>query len=366
MKAFLKKHEKVVVLSLLSIVLIIILGYWLSLKRQQIKHTTYHVGTVKKVTPYQGKGIIKSNSIYTKKIPEKAQLNTGLAAEQQVKKGEVLGTLTFPEKESQLQELQAKISSLQTQLATIQQESLSSQNMANIDLTTPSQATNEKKGNEATELQAIQAELAQNQQSSVKQKISSLQQQLDELNAQEQELSEQSQEEVTAPFDGICKIKESQGQPEKFIVYSQNKVLEAKVGQDNYTQVSPDAKINLKNSVLDETQQKKISVVSELPTKQKGTVKPAYKFITAVNEDFLTGQVVSFTVPQKGLQIPNSAVKKKHVYLIQGDDKAQSVKVEGRKMGRHFIVSSGLNAGDKVVTDRNNYLHTGVKVHQAE
>lgn len=369
-KEFSKKNEKYIVIGFLAVIAIVIIGYAVSVKQKQIKNTTYEISAAKKVTPYQGQGKIQSDSTYTMRVPKDARLTTTLQAEQTVKKGQRIGTLTFPDKQTQLEQVQAKISDLQNQLQSQQDTASRSSDQLEIDpsLSDPTQDEDGQTANSDNdsqqEMQAIQEALAQSQQDAAQQQLDSLQDQLSDQQAKEAELSSQVKSEEIAPFDGTFQLKQFQNGTQEIRVYAHHKILEAKVDQDDYSQIQTGKKISLQNSVVDKTQKSKISFVSELPLKQKGTDKPAYKFAAPVNESFLKGQIVHFKVPQKGLQIPLSSVKNNKVYLVQADKTAHQVQVTGRKLGKRFIVSAGLKKGDKIVVHPNKYLHNGVKVHE--
>lgn len=370
MKKFYQKHEKFLVLSLIAVILVIIAVYAVSFKTQQINNT-YHVYTVKKAAPYQGQGVIKADSTYTMRIPKKAQLSTELKTEQDVKKGQVLATLHFPEKETELKQVRAQISDLQAQIEN-QQGSLtdnSSNTAAVSDNSTAADSNNDSDQAQQQEIQALQDSLSQvseNQQNAAQQQISELQSQLSAQQAKEAELSEQVENQVSAPFAGTFHLKQRKNGQVELKVYAQKLVLEARVSQDDYTKVKPNAKIKIDNSVQDKVKKSKVSFISKLPLKQKGTDQPAYKFSAPVSSSFLMGQRVNFSLPQKGLQLPASAVKNKRVYVLKTDNTAQEVKIKGKKSGKYFIVTSGVKAGAKVVSDPHQGLRNGDKIHQAK
>ena len=74
MGKFINKYNKVLVTVFLAIIISIIFIYGFSLKKDQIKKSTYHVTTVENVSPY-GKGTVASSSTYTKQIPQDAILS---------------------------------------------------------------------------------------------------------------------------------------------------------------------------------------------------------------------------------------------------------------------------------------------------
>lgn len=368
-REFSKKNEKYLVIGVLVIIAIVIISYIVSVKQKQIKNTTYEISTAKKVAPYQSQGKIQSGSAYTVRVPKNAQLTTDLQAEQNVKKGQHLGTMSFPDKQAQLAQVQSKISNLQNQIQSQQDTASQDSNQLEIapSLSDPTQDKNETTDNSDNsnqqEIQAIQEALVQSQQDTAQQQLDSLQNQLSDQQAKETELLEQVKSEEIAPFDGTFQLKQFQDGIQEIRVYAHNKNLEAKVDQDDYSQIQTGKKTILQNSVTDKTQKSQISFVSELPLKQKGTDKPAYEFTVPVNESFLKGQIVHFKVPQSGLQIPLSSVKNNQVYLVQADKTAHQVQVTGRKMDKRFIVSGGLKKGDKIIVHPNKHLHNGVKVH---
>lgn len=377
-KEFFKKNERYLAIGFLAVIIVIVISYALSIKQKQTKETTYEIYTVKKTAPYQGKGTVKNNSTYVARVPKDAQLTTTLQPEQAVKKGQQLGTLNFPEKQTELKQVQAKIADLQNQIQT-QQTNATSQSSNEYETGSsftsssvspvsgdPTQSESEATDNEAAQqqIQALQDTLAQSKQEAAQEKLSSLQAELSEQQAKADELSSQVESQETAPFDGIFQLKELKNGTRELRVYAADKVLEARVAQDDYSQVEAGKKIKLKNSVVDTTPESKISFVSKLPLKQAGTDKPAYKFSAPVDKSFLKGQVVHFKVPQPGSQIPLSSVKNNQVYLVQGDKTAHTVEVKGRKLGKSFIVSDGLKKGDKIIVHPNKHLHDDVKIHE--
>lgn len=353
MRKFINKYNKVLVTVFLAIIISIIFIYGFSLKKDQIKKSTYHVTTVGNVSPYCGKGTVASSSTYTKQIPTDAILSTELRNEQKVQKGESLATISFPAKQTELKQVQAKITSIK--------EQLEEQKIANEDQNQPDLKINtDKDAADQTELQTLRSTLKQNQQIA----ITNLQNRLTEQLASKDELLQQNEIEVIAPFDGTYQLRQLKNYQQEIMVFSKKRVLEALVPQSNYTQVKNSAKITLKNSILAEKQDSKISFVSKLPVTQNDAKQPAYKFTVPVDPTFLNGQVVKFKVPQTGVQVPKTAVQKHHVYLVQPNGQAQKINVTGRLLGREFIVSDGLKKGDKIIIDPNKNLHDGLKIHE--
>src|SRR5699024_7146081 len=150
-----------------------------------------------------------------------------------------------------------------------------------------------------------------------------------------------------APFDGIFQLKQANDGTQELRVFAQTKVLAAVINQDDYAKIQAGAKVSLTNSVTDKTADSTISFISKLPLKQKGTDRPAYQFSMPVDDSFLQGQIVHFKVPQKGLEIPKTSVKKGKVYLVNEDKTVQKVTVTGHTFGKKFIVSKGLTNGAK-------------------
>jgi len=350
---FINKYNKVLVTVFLAIIISIIFIYGFSLKKDQIKKSTYHVTTVENVSPYCGKGTVASSSTYTKQIPPDAILSTELRNEQTVQKGEALATISFPAKQAELKQVQANITSIQEQL---EEQKITNEDQDQPDL----KISTDKDTADQTEIQTLKSTLKQNRQIA----ITNLQNRLTEQQASKDELLQQSEVEVIAPFDGTYQLRQLKNGQQEIMVFSKKRVLEAFVPQANYTQVKNNAKITLKNSILAEKQDSKISFVSELPVTQKYAKQPAYKFTVPVDTAFLNGQVVKFEVPQTGVQVPKAAVQKKHVYLVQPNGQAQKVNVTGKPLGQKLIISDGLKKGDKIIIDPNKNLHDGLKIHE--
>lgn len=372
---FIKAKEKYLLLSFLALIILIIVGYVAHIKYQQVKKSTYEVYTVKQAAAYQSKGKVDSNSTYTVKVPKDAQLTNVLPAEQAVQKGQQLGTLTFPEKQAELSQVQARISDLQSQLQT--QQSAATAQPANSAAPAPAPAsaadptapatdvpTNSDELQTQQQLQDLQDTLAQSQQVQAQQQVEALQAELTDQQAKEAQLSSQAEVQETAPFDGTFQLKQLKDGTQELRVYAQTKVLAAVIAQDNYSKVQAGAKVSLTNSVTDETKDSTVSFVSKLPLPQKGTDRPAYRFSIPVDDSFLQGQIVHFKVPQKGLEIPKSSVKKGQVYLVNEDRTVQQVAVTGHTFGKKFIVSKGLTKGAKIISHPKQTIPTGSKIHE--
>ncbi|HIZ95163.1 MAG TPA: hypothetical protein H9803_00415 [Candidatus Ligilactobacillus excrementavium] len=353
MGKFINKYNKILVTVFLAIIISIIFIYGFSLKKDQITKSTYHVTIAENVSPYCGKGTVASNSTYTKQIPTDALLSTELRNEQTVQKGEALAVISFPAKQAELKQVQTNITSIKEQL---EEQKITTENHNQPDF----KVGKDKDSADQVEMQTLRSTLIQNQQIA----INNLQNRLTELQANKDELLRQSEIEVIAPFDGTYQLKQLKNGQQEIIVFSKKRVLEALVPQMNYTQVKNNAKITLKNSILAEKQDSKISFVSELPVTQKHADQPAYKFTVPVDAAFLNGQVVKFKVPQTGVQVPKSAVQKNHVYLVQPNGKAQKINVTGKPLGQKFIISDGLKKGDKIIIDPNKNLHNGLQIHE--
>lgn len=374
---FIKAKEKYLLLGFLALIILIIVGYVAHIKYQQVKKSTYEVYTVKKAPAYQGKGKVDSNSTYTVKVPKDAQLTTTLQVEQAVKKGQQLGTLTFPAKQAELSQVQAQISSLQSEIQAQQTVATSQPANSTIPTTTPAspadpadpaadvQTNNELEQQQTQQqLQDMQDALAQSQQEQAQQKIAALQAELTEQQAKEAQLASQAEVQETAPFDGTFQLKQANDGTQELRVFAQTKVLAAVIQQDDYAKIQAGAKVSLSNSVTDKTADSTVSFISKLPLKQKGTDRPAYQFSMPVDDSFLQGQIVHFKVPQTGLEIPKTSVKKGKVYLVNEDKTVQQVTVTGHPFGKKFIVSKGLTNGAKIISEPNKAIPDGSKIHE--
>ena len=372
MKELITKHQKLLVSICLVIIVLIIAGYAIHATQEQIKHTTYHVQTVKETTPYRGTGKIKSSEVYVKRIPKNERFDSQLSEEQKVKKGQELGVISDPTKEAELRNVQASISSLQTQIQQSQQNQVTTTAEPSVPTSNaPSAPTNSDEENDSDQQQAaLAAALMQSQQASMQQTIQqhndSLQTQLSEQQAKEGELSQQIGSNESAPFDGIFQLKQFKSGAKEIRVYQKNRIMVGQVSQGDYDQLKQSANIKVHNKVTGKTKASKVTFISEIPLKQKGTAKPEYRFTVPVHSSFLYGQLVKFSVPQKGMQIPRTSVNKGTVYIVDSNDEAKQVQVTGRVRGHRFILTSGLKRGDKVITDPNPYLHNGTTVHQKQ
>jgi len=94
------------------------------------------------------------------------------------------------------------------------------------------------------------------------------------------------------------------------------------------------------------------------------------------NDELLPGMFVHATlsqaVDQNGILVPQEAIMhdnkgRAYVYVVKADNSVEQRDITtGQMMSGNWLVTSGLNAGDKVITDGLQSVHPGAKVNGSE
>lgn len=185
---------------------------------------------------------------------------------------------------------------------------------------------------------------------------------LDEENSKLTELQNKLHANLTAPFDGIVSVAESNskdGLP-NITISSKKKILQASVSEYDFNKVHVGDEINVTGIEGTPSQKTKITRVNKVPNNEKGAAY--YGVFANANDDFLYGQSVKIKVPQKGIRIPKSTVYKGYIYKVV-EGKARKVKADVTKYGDFYIVNSGVSKGEKIVLNPDKKIKDGEKVN---
>ena len=252
---------------------------------------------------------------------------------QTVKAGDALMTLQADDANADISEAQAEVTKLQAQVG-IQQEALN--NAQN--------AMNSEDGGGSQDA-VTQAKMS----------LSDAQNDLQAAQAKVTNIQGKVAKTVTAKFDGVVDLDQTNPDAPKLQVLSQTKHVVTTVSDGDYDKVKPDAEVTV-NGVSDHDKKtaQRVLEVSAVPTKDSNRKLAKYEFTVSLDDTFRYGQPVTVSLVQPGIVVPKSAVKtidgQTLVYRVV-NGKAVKTVVDSYAGDNNVIVTANLAENDRVVTD---------------
>lgn len=168
---------------------------------------------------------------------------------------------------------------------------------------------------------------------------------------------------LTAPYSGYVMIDNSKQGAPVLTLYSDSLQFTGEVSEYDYNKLHNGTNLHVKALATNHRETTPVSYLSEVPSKDSGNNNAKYQVTANLNaERFTIGQTAKASIIQDGFRIPKSAVRNKKVYIVDSDDKTRAAKVSGHAVNSYYIVTDGVNEGDKIITNPNAKLKNGTKV----
>ncbi|CAK8054736.1 efflux RND transporter periplasmic adaptor subunit [Eupransor demetentiae] len=161
---------------------------------------------------------------------------------------------------------------------------------------------------------------------------------------------------ATAPFDGTVVV--SGGSNPTVTVNSNDHVVNASVSEFDYDKVHVADDVKVTTLAGDQTKQYQITSLAQDPSDSKSS---QYPLTINVGRDFRNGQSVKINLHVTRVAVPKSAIVGDHVFVVR-DGRAYKKHVEFYTQDGKVLVTDGVSAGDKIVTNPGKKLSEGTKI----
>lgn len=169
---------------------------------------------------------------------------------------------------------------------------------------------------------------------------------------------------LTAPFAGYVTVDQSKQDAPVVTLYSDNLQFVSQVSEYDYSKLHQSTNLTIKALATNRTAKTQVSYLATIPTKSAGN-NTKYEVTANVNaNNFMAGQTAKASIKQAGVQIPKSAVRNGKVFVVDHDNRVRETEVSGRAVNNSYIVTDGVDAGDRIVTNPNSKLKDNAKVDQ--
>ncbi|WP_225365010.1 efflux RND transporter periplasmic adaptor subunit [Limosilactobacillus pontis] len=289
--------------------------------------------------------------------------------------------------------LTGKVTPVQTQVLTLPAGKLQNLNVKNGDHVTQGEALltmyDDESQDNAVELRGDLTK-SQQQLQSQQQTINSLRQQLASADGEEQaELQSQLTEArgayadaqasvntaqsrlnnadgkinqtVTAPYAGYVTVDQSKQGAPVVTLYSDRLQFSGQVSEYDYGKLHQGTNLHVKALTTNRTETTPVSYLAKIPLKGSGN-NSKYEVTANLNADkFMAGQTTKAYINQDGVRIPKTAVRQGKVFVVE-NGRARAVNVSGRAVNNYYVVTDGIDEGDRIITNPNRQLKNNTRV----
>lgn len=254
--------------------------------------------------------------------------------------------------------LTGKIEPVKTQTLSLPSGNLQNLNVKNGDYVVQGQAIltmhNDDLQNQVTELQN---QLSQSQGNSSDDQNSgpSMQQQL-------KNVSGKVNQTLTAPYSGYVSVDQSKENAPVITLYSDDLQFVGQVSEYDYDKLHQSTDLRVKALATNHVANTQVNYLATIPTKSSGN-NTRYEVTASVNANkFMAGQTAKASIKQDGILIPKKAVRNGKVFVVGTDGHARKTKVSGHAVNSSYVVSDGIDEGDRIVINPNSKLKNNAKV----
>lgn len=175
-------------------------------------------------------------------------------------------------------------------------------------------------------------------------------------------LSGQVNQTVVAPYSGYVSIDQSKQNQPVVTLYSDNLQFTGQVSEYDYDKLHQSTDLWVKALATNRTAKTQVSYLATIPSKNSGN-NTRYKVTANINaEQFMAGQTAKAAVKQDGILIPKRAVRHGHVFVVDDDGHVRKTQVSGHAVNNSYVVTDGVMAGDRIVTNPTSKLKNHAKV----
>lgn len=159
----------------------------------------------------------------------------------------------------------------------------------------------------------------------------------------------------------LAKYQRAKTTANKKLQDARNTLNKMQSSDEGYSEAK-DAVASANDEVADATGKKQeatITLVDAHPTTTNATNGSKYKVYADLDaKNFIDGQTIKAKVAQAGIIIAKSCVRQGKVYVVE-DGKVTSQAITGKEVDGQYIVTAGLTAGQKVVSNPDGDLKEG-------
>ena len=168
---------------------------------------------------------------------------------------------------------------------------------------------------------------------------------------------------LTAPYAGYVTIDQSKQGAPVVTLYSDSLQFTGQVSEYDYAKLHNGTDLHVKALATNRTETTPVTYLAKVPTGNSGN-NTKYEVNANLNAGkFMAGQTARAFIAQDGIRIPKSAVRHGHVFVVE-NGRARAVNVSGHAINSYYVVTDGVDTGDRIVTNPGHQLKNNAKVDQ--
>ena len=167
---------------------------------------------------------------------------------------------------------------------------------------------------------------------------------------------------LVAPYSGYVSIDQSKEDAPVVTLYSDNLQFVGQVSEYDYDKLHQSTDLKVTALATNHVANTQVNYLATIPT--KGTVNNTrYKVTASVNANqFMAGQTAKASIKQDGVLIPKKAVRNGKVFIVDANGRVRKTKISGHAVNSSYVVTNGIDEGDKIVINPNSKLKNNTKV----
>lgn len=340
-----KKRRWIVGITALIVIILIFTAIHHANKADKAAKSDYHIMSVVAQPNFNLTGKIEPVQTQTLTLPSGNLQRLNVKNGDHVTQDEAILTMHNDNTQDSVAELQADLSKSQRTMSAQQQT------VNNL----RQQLNGMSSGDEGyTDLRSQLSE-AQNAYADAQASVSSTQQRLNTASGKVNQT-------LTAPFAGYVTVDQSKQNEPVVTLYSDNLQFVGQVSEYDYSKLHQSTNLRITALATNRSTNSQVSYLATIPTKNAGN-NTKYEVTANVNANqFMAGQTAKAAIKQDGVQIPKTAVRHGKVFVVGADKRVRETKVSGQAVNSAFIVTDGIDAGDRIVTNPNRKLTDNAKV----
>lgn len=168
---------------------------------------------------------------------------------------------------------------------------------------------------------------------------------------------------LTAPYAGYVTIDQSKQSAPVVTLYSDSLQFTGQVSEYDYAKLRNGTNLHVKALATNRAETTPVTYLAKVPTRSSGN-NSKYEVTANLNANkFMAGQTAKAFIAQDGVRIPKTAVQHGRVFVVM-DGRARAVNVSGHAVNNYYVVTDGVDAGDRIVTDPGHYLKNNTRIDQ--
>lgn len=167
---------------------------------------------------------------------------------------------------------------------------------------------------------------------------------------------------LTAPFAGTVTINYlANGTPGLQLQGDQMQAV-GEVSEYSYKKLTPGTNLKIKAVATKDKTASQVSFLSATAASDSQKNDAKYQFTAPISGNFIDGQTLKISVSQAGIRVPSTAIYHGKVFVVEGRRVSETIKISGKKAAGFSIVKTGLQAGQKIVSNPDHNLKVGSRV----